>query len=940
MDPTEAQTRAQRIDKQLRLAGWNLSDRSQVIEELEIHLDPEPGGVVERSPATEFEGKRFSDYGLLLHGEPAAVVEAKRASKDAELGKEQALQYAQQLRDNHEVRLPFVFYTNGYEHYFWDSDNYSPEPIAGFPTQADLEWMRQRSQQRRPLSVELINRDIAGRDYQIQAIRTLLEQIEARRRKFLIAMATGTGKTRTAIALTDVLQRARWAKRVLFLVDRIALQEQALDAFKEHIPAEPRWPEKGDDGLPANRRIYVTTYPTMLNLIEKGTTPEAYVSPFFFDLVIADESHRSIYNVYQAVLDYFSAIKIGLTATPTDFVDHDTFALFECEPRDPSFAYSFEEAVDHVPPYLCNYEVLKVRSKFQLEGIHGRVLRPEEQRKLIAEGKDLEEIDFEGTALERKVTNSGTNGLIVREFMEESIKDPSGTLPAKSIIFAISIGHARRLQKLFDEFYPEHKGRLARVLVSEDSRVHGKGGLLDQFKNNDMPRVAISVDMLDTGVDIREVANLVFAKPVYSKVKFWQMIGRGTRVLLEDAKLRKPWCPEKDRFLIIDCWGNFQYFDMHPIGMEPKVAVSAPVRLFRSRLDQLEAALSASDRDLAETTKADLRADLGELPERNIIVQGASADLSRVEDGVFWRTLSAHDIGFLRTAVAPVLRTRTRTDLKAFRLQIDVVEYSTARLAGEDERAEAIAESIRSQLEELPMTVNMVNRQRDLIEATLEEEWWVNPTEAALHELSERLAPLMQYRTILKTPMMRLSIEDAVLTKERIELGGDLGRLSIAAYRERVESFIRDLVEANPVLKRLQDGQELTADEIHELAELLESSELQVTEDRLRQIYDNRTVDFLRLIRHVLGLEHVLSWEESVTARFDAFIAAHTNLSSRQILFLRTLRTFILQRRTLEKRDLVDEPFTRLHPSGVQGLFTDVEIDEILSLSRELVRDA
>jgi len=938
MDLNEAQTRAQRIDKQLELAGWNLRDRSQVIEELEIHLHSE--GTRERPPTTEFDGKRFSDYGLLLHGDPAAVVEAKRTARDAELGKEQALQYAEQLRDNHEVTLPFVFYTNGHEHYFWDSDFYPPERIAGFPTQDDLEWMRKRSLERQPLSIELINRDIVERDYQIQGIRAILEQIEARRRKFLMVMATGTGKTRTAIALADVLQRARWAKRVLFLVDRIALQEQALDAFKEHIPSEPRWPEKGDDGLPTNRRIYVTTYPSMLNLIEKGTSPDTYVSPFFFDLVIADESHRSIYNVYQAVLDYFFAIKIGLTATPTDFVDHDTFKLFECEPRDPTFAYSFEEAVEHVPPYLCDFEVLKVRSKFQLEGIHGKRLRPEEQRRLVAEGKDLEDVDFEGSELERKVTNSGTNGLIVREFMEESIKDPSGTLPGKSIFFAISIGHARRLQKLFDEFYPEHKGRLARVLVSEDSRVHGKGGLLDQFKNNDMPRVAISVDMLDTGVDIREVVNLVFAKPVYSYVKFWQMIGRGTRVLLDDPAQRKPWCPEKERFLIIDCWGNFEYFDMHPTGTEPKVAVSAPVRLFRSRLDQLEAALSAGDAELVEMTKADLRADLAQLPARNIIVQQASADLGRVEDDAFWDRLDADDIGVLRTTVAPVLRTRASTELKAFRLQIDVVEYSTARLAGEDDRAEAIAESIQSQLEELPMTVNVVSRERDLIETALEAEWWVNPSNAALHELSNRLAPLMQYRTILKTPMMRLSLEDAVLMKKRIDLGGDLGRLSIAAYRERAESFIRELVEANPVLQKLRRGEDLTPDEIHDLAKLLESSELQVTEERLRRIYDNRTVDFLRLIRHVLGLEHVPSWEESVTERFDAFIASHTNLTSRQILFLRTLRTFILQRRALEKQDLVDEPFTRLHPSGIQGLFTDAEIDEILSLTRELVRDA
>jgi type I restriction enzyme R subunit len=938
MELTEAQTRVQRIDKRLRLAGWNVADHSQVIQELEIHLRDTQ--IRSRPPTSEYENSRFSDYGLILHGEPGAVVEAKRTSRDAELGQEQALQYALQLERHHNVELPFVFYTNGHKYFFWESDFYSPEEIAGFPTKDDLEWMHLRRKQRKPLSVELINRDIAGRDYQVQGIRTILEQLEAKRRKFLMVMATGTGKTRMAIALIAALQRARWAKRVLFLVDRIALQEQALDAFKEHIPSEPRWPEKGEKGFPKDRRVYVTTYPTMLNLIERGTIPASYVSPFFFDVVIADESHRSIYNVYQAVLDYFSAIKIGLTATPTDFVDHDTFELFDCEGADPTFAYTFEEAVEHAPPYLCNYEVLQVRSKFQLEGIHGKALRPEEKRKLVAEGKDLEEIDFEGSALERKVTNSGTNGLIVREFMEESIKDPSGTLPGKSIIFAISIGHARRLQRLFDEFYPEHKGRLARVLVSEDSRVHGKGGLLDQFKNNDMPRVAISVDMLDTGVDIREVVNLVFAKPVYSYVKFWQMIGRGTRVLLDDPAQRKPWCPEKDRFLIIDCWGNFDYFDMYPIGKEPQVAVSAPVRLFRSRLDLLEAALSAGDAGLSETTNADLRADIAGLPERNIVVQQASAELTHAQDESFWRHLGADDIGFLRTAIAPVLRARACTDLKAFRLEIDVVEYAVARLAEETNRVEAIAESIRSQLEELPMTVNVVRRERELIEAAQEDEWWVNPSDAALHALSERLAPLMQYRTILKRPMMYLSLDDDVLKKERIDLGGDLGRISIAAYRERIESFIRDLVEANPVLRKLQGGEDLTPDEIHSLAELLESSDLQVTEERLRRIYDNRTAHFLQLIRHTLGLEHVPSWEETVTERFDAFIASHTDLTSRQILFLRTLRTFILQRRRLEKRDLVDEPFTKIHSQGILGLFDDAEIEEILVLTRDLVRNA
>jgi len=226
---SEAETRVQLIDKRLALADWHVKDHSQVIEELEIHLR---GDQTAYPKAAYGEGdSRFSDYGLLLNGDPAAVIEAKRTSLDAELGKEQALQYAEQLRAFHDVELPFIFYTNGHEYFFWDSDSYPPEQVAGFPTKDDLEWMQLRRKERKSLSVELINRDVAGRDYQIQAIRTVLEQLEQRRRKFLMVMATGTGKTRTAIALVDVLQRARWAKRILFLVDRVALRDQALDAF-------------------------------------------------------------------------------------------------------------------------------------------------------------------------------------------------------------------------------------------------------------------------------------------------------------------------------------------------------------------------------------------------------------------------------------------------------------------------------------------------------------------------------------------------------------------------------------------------------------------------------------------------------------------------------------------------------------------------------------
>jgi len=931
----EAQTRRKIIDEKLRLARWNVQDRSQVIEELDIDLSA--AGVPRVSaPKTRYTGHQFADYGLLLHGKPRAVVEAKKASKDPALGKEQALQYAKNLQKIYGGGLPFVFYTNGHEIYFWESDFYPPVKVHGFPTRDDLEWMDQRREHRKPLSVELINTNIVERDYQIAAIRSVLEEIEARRRKFLLVMATGTGKTRVAVALLDVLSRARWAKRVLFLVDRIALRDQALDAFKEHLPAEPRWPQTEEKQFARDRRVYVVTYPTMLNLIQNGTTPETWISPHFFDVVIADESHRSIYNIYLQVLNYFNAIKLGLTATPKDIIDYDTFKLFDCEVHDPTFAYSFEEAIDHDPHYLCDFEVLRVRSKFQLEGIKGGVLPPAVQKQLIAEGKDIEEIDFEGTDLEKKVTNSGTNALIVREFMEECIKDSSGTLPGKSIFFAISIGHARRLQALFDKLYPEHEGKLARVLVSDDRYVYGKGGLLDQFKTENMPRVGISVDMLDTGLDIHEVVNLVFAKPVYSYVKFWQMIGRGTRVLNPDPVKRQPWCMEKDKFLIIDCWGNFEFFEMHPRGREPGQQIPLPVKLFKSRLDKLEAALAANRDDIGEEVRADLRRDLAALPRNNVLVSEKQAELASVEQDQFWNNLKAEDIGFLRSIIAPVLRARSDADFKAMRFETEVVELGTAMLCENKDAFEAIKDSIIVQVSELPLTVNVVANEKDLIEEVQHTHWWVNPTEEKLRSLIELLAPLMKYRQRRTDPMMRLDITDLVAVKEWIEFGPEHERMTTSAYREKIEAYIRGLVTESPVLHKIQAGQDVSKREIHELADLLRRQDPYVTEELLRKVYDHKTARFIQFIRHILGLEKLESWSETVTRAFDEFISQHSTFSALQIRFLQTLKTFILQTGKVEKRDLIDLPFTQLHPNGIRGVFHPSEIQEIMNFVNEM----
>ena len=429
MTKTEAQTRKEIIDIKLKDAGWNVKDRTQVHEEFDIKVDL-PEGVSE--PRTQYEGHQFSDYVLLgKDGKPLAVVEAKRTSKDAELGREQAKQYCYNIQKEHNSELPFCFYTNGLETYFWDIDNYPPRKVVGFPTRDDLERFKYVRKNKKPLAGELINSQIAGRDYQLRAIRTVMESLEKNQRKFLLVMATGTGKTRVCIAFVDALMRAGWAERVLFLVDRIALRNQALDAFKEYLPNEPRWPKQGEKEIAKDRRIYVSTYPTMLNVIRSDKA----LSPHFFDLIVIDESHRSIYNTYQEVLDYFNTISLGLTATPTDVIDHNTFDLFKCEDGIPTFAYSYEEALSHDPPYLCNFQVMKIHTKFQVEGISKRTISLEDQKRLILEGKEVEEINFEGTDLEKKVINKGTNALIVKEFMEECIKDPNGVLPRKTIFF-------------------------------------------------------------------------------------------------------------------------------------------------------------------------------------------------------------------------------------------------------------------------------------------------------------------------------------------------------------------------------------------------------------------------------------------------------------------------------------------------------------------------
>jgi type I restriction enzyme R subunit len=923
----ESKTRKEIIDFQLEEAGWRIDDKTQVINEFSL---------VNVNEESETYGNiQFSDYVLLgKNGKPLAVVEAKKSTKDANTGREQAKQYCYNIQKQTKDILPFCFYTNGHDIFFWDLENAPPRKVIGYPTREDLERYLYIREAKKPLSSEFINTKVAGRDYQIRAIRSVMDGLEEKRRTFLIVMATGTGKTRTTIALVEALMRAGWAEKALFLVDRIALRDQALDAFKEHLPNEPRWPKQGEKSISKDRRVYVSTYPTMLNIVreEKET-----LSPHFFDLIVVDESHRSIYNTYKEVLDYFNTITIGLTATPTDVIDHNTFKIFNCEDGLPSFAYTYEEAVNNIPPYLCNFQVMKIKTKFQTEGISKRTVSLEDQKKLILEGKEIAEINFEGVELEKKVINKGTNTLIVKEFMEESIKDVNGVLPGKTIFFCANIAHARRIEEIFNHLYPQYNGEIAKVMVSEDSRVHGKGGLLDQFKNKDFPRIAISVDMLDTGIDVRELVNLVFAKPVYSYTKFWQMIGRGTR-LLEPTQM-KSWCTEKDIFLILDCWDNFEYFKLKPKGKELKQAIPIPVKLFGLRLDKLELAYEASlETTIIEESKR-LQQQIALLPANSVVIKDNSKAVEKVNTPEFWENISNDKIDFLKSEILPLMRTVSGVDFKAMRFEKDVLEVSLAKIQSEDEKYDMLKDALIERISDLPLSLNIVSKQQELIKDAQRIHFWNNIKENNFNNLIDKLSPLARYidtRENTSGPS-KFNFEDELVAKEMVEFGPQNEAVSITRYKEMVEEKIKELMESNPILQKIVEGNTISQEEIEELANELHEENPHITIGLLRRVYQNRKAKFIQFIKHILGLEVLETFNESVANAFDTFITEHSDLSSRQLQFLDILKKYILEKGNLEKKNLIESPFTMIHPEGIRGVFSPKEINEILQLTNKIL---
>jgi len=920
---SENQTRKKIIDGLLETAGWQLKDRSKIIEEFEIAGTGASGSrLAQKTP--EFNPSGFSDYLLLDRAQdPLAIIEAKRTSRDPVVGIQQAEDYADGIKEKTGID-PLIFLTNGYEIWFWNRQRFAPAMVHGFFTREDLERIRHQNKFRKDLYSIPIKSTIVDRDYQIEAIKRVFAGLIKNRRKFLLVMATGTGKTRISMALIDILLRAGWAQRVLFLVDRSALADQAfVDGFKQHLPDESRCFIRTGE-VDSSSRLFVATIQTMMECFHK-------LSPGFFDIIISDECHRSIYNKWKDVLSYFHAIQIGLTATPSDYIERDTFKFFGCEENIPTFNYDYDSAVkdgylvDFRPPYAA-------QTNFQIMGVKGNELPPSIQKKLVEDGLTLEDIDFEGTDLEKKVTNVGTNESLVREFMDVCIKDDSGVLPGKSIVFAISHKHAKRLWEIFNQFYPEYKGRLVEII---DSKMERPLKLINKFKKENFPRIAISIDMLDTGIDIREVVNLVFAKPVFSKIKFWQMIGRGTRTLEKNASLKKPWCIKKDRFLIIDHWNNFEYFGEKPDGEAPPVQDAVPVKIFKTRLIKLKIFKENKDMQNFERSKSDIINDIKTLPKNSITVKENMRNIDKSLSEQVWKYLDEESLYFLEKIMAPLMR--FKSDFNPYQAQfiLKTENLGLALLMNDRKKIKNIEESILDDIKRLPINLSSVKKKEKHISRVLSENFWQELTYDKCEYLKESLSEIMKHKLIQEREIVKLDLDDLIIERKWIEFGPEGEGDYIVNYREKVEKRILELAEKHPVLIKIKNDIPISGLDLSDLEETLNSPELYINEDNFRKTFTQPYGTFVQFIKSILGKYKFPDTKELINESFNTYVVERNNgnpLSAEQIRFLRTVRNVFTQKKHIEYNDLFEPPFTQFGIDAATRLFPEEELREIVGI--------
>ena len=923
-DYSEAETRDYFIDLLLKEAGWPLDQPRD--REFEVSGMPNEKGV------------GFVDYVLWGDdGKALGLVEAKRTRRDARVGQQQAKLYADCLERQFGQR-PLIFYSNGYEHWIWDDTHYPPRAVQGFYKKAELELAIQRRSTRKSLAAGEINPAIVERYYQTRGIRRIAEAFERDHdRKALVVMSTGAGKTRTVIALADLLMRCNWVKRVLFLADRVALVNQAVNAFKHHLPdASPvnLVTEKDAEG-----RVFVSTYPTMMGLIDETRDGQRRFGVGHFDLVIIDEAHRSVFQKYRAIFDYFDSLLVGLTATPKDEVDRNTYSLFDLENGVPTDAYGLDEAVRDgflVPP-----KAVSVPLKFQREGI--------KYDELSEEGKDqwdaLEWDDdgsvpnrVEAEAVNKWLFNKDTVDKVLEHLMTRGLTVAGGDRLGKTILFAKNQHHAEFIAERFNANYPHHKGEFARVITFKTEYAQS---LIDNFSAKDKaPHIAISVDMLDTGIDIPEVVNLVFFKLVRSKTKFWQMLGRGTRL-----------CPDlfgpgmdKEFFCVFDYCQNLEYFSQDIPATEGALGESLGKRLFDARLEligELDKKLAEADRQTARETRApphghpasdgDVRAQVAALLQRevasmnldNFVVRPRRRIVEQYARPEAWTVLSSEALSDLSHQVAGLPSELDPENEEAKRFDLLVLNLQLAML-----RSEPGFARLRDQIKELAglleekSAIPMVRDQMALIHDVQTDEWWQDVTVPMLEGMRRRLRDLIKLIEKSKRKPIYTDFEDEMGGETTVELPGFGHGTDYAKFRAKAQSFLRSHQDHISIHK-LRMNKALTAADLAELQRMLAESGVGRAQDIQRAAEESQGLGLF--VRSLIGLDR-----QAAKEALGSFLVGKV-LAANQIEFVNLIVDHLTEHGVMETAMLYESPFTDLTPRGPDGIFSSAEVDLLIA---------
>jgi len=924
-DYSEAQTRDSFIDLLLKEAGWPLDQARD--REYEV------AGM----PNTKGEG--FVDYVLWSDdGRPLAVVEAKRTKKSAAIGQQQAKLYADCLEKQF-GRRPVIFYTNGYEHWLWDDANYPPRQVQGFYKKAELELMIQRrvggsrsGSSRKKLADTPINPVIVERYYQTRAIRKIGEAFENHHeRKALLVMATGAGKTRTVIALSDLLMRCNWAKRVLFLADRVALVKQAVNAFKKFLPdASPvnLVTEKETEG-----RVFVSTYPTMMGLIDEAQDGQRRFGAGHFDLIVVDEAHRSIYQKYKAIFDYFDSLLVGLTATPKDEIDINTYGLFDLERGVPTDAYTLEEAVKD--DYLVPAKAVSVPLKFQRGGIRYNELTDEEKEEWDAKEWNEDGVvpdRVEAEAVNKWLFNQDTVDKVLEHLMTRGQRVAGGDRLGKTIIFAKNQAHAEFIAQRFDKNYPHHKGEFARVV---HCNLPYAQSLIDDFSQPaKAPHIAISVDMLDTGIDVPEVVNLVFFKLVRSKTKFWQMVGRGTRL-----------CPDlfgpgknKEFFYIFDYCQNLEFFSQNLPTSEGALGASLGQRLFTRRLELIgvldqQAGESAVVQEtptpysleaLRQDTATRLHEEVKAMNLDNFVVRPQRRLVEKYSTGEAWTKLSAEALGELAHHVASLPSEIETDEEEAKRFDLLMLNLQLAQLRAEPgfARLRDQVKAIAGLIEERA-SIPMVQAELALIQDLQTDEWWQDVTVPMLERVRKRLRLLVKFIEKQQRKPIYTDFADQMGEEKGYDLPGFATPDSYERFRAKARHFLK-AHEDHIAIHKLRTNKPLTPTDLAELERMLVESGTGSTDDLQKAKEQSSGLGLF--VRSLIGLDR-----QAAKEALGGFLAGG-NLKANQIQFLDEVVNHLTEHGCMEASRLYESPYTDFNPQGVDGIFNSKQVDQLISI--------